>query len=76
MTDVSLIATKFARPASMQARPGRRSFFAMLLEALYHSRRLQARRTLRQYQHLLGPAERNILRELNAGPEGPQTSGE
>jgi hypothetical protein len=31
----------------------RKRFFAVLLEALQHSRRLQAQRILRQYRHLL-----------------------
>jgi len=47
----------------------------MLLEALYHSRRLEAERTLRRYRHLIAPAQRNILRELNAKDAG-RVSGE
>jgi hypothetical protein len=31
----------------------RRSFFASLIAALHHSRRLEAQRVLRRYQHLV-----------------------
>ena len=33
--------------------PTRKSLFARLLEALHHSRRLQAQRVLGQYRHLI-----------------------
>ena len=42
-----------------------RQIFAAIFEALHHSRRLQAARTLRQYRHLIDRAERDILREPN-----------
>ena len=74
MTDASLIAARIARPGSLLRRPGRRGFFAMLLEALHHSRRLEADRTLRRYRHLIGPAQANIVRELNARAEAPPAS--
>ncbi len=76
MSNASLVAPRAARPRSLPIRRSRRSIFAIVLEALYHSQRLQAERTLRRYQRLVGPAERNILRDLDAGSEGPQTSGE
>jgi hypothetical protein len=34
----------------------RKGFFAALLEALHHSRRLEAQRILRRYQHLIDSA--------------------
>jgi hypothetical protein len=40
-------------PAISERSPKRRSFFAALIEALHHSRHLQAQRTLRQYSHLI-----------------------
>jgi acetyl-CoA acetyltransferase len=43
----------------------KKGIFATIFEALHHSRRLQAERTLRQYRHLIDRAERDILRELN-----------
>ncbi len=33
--------------------PTRKSLFAILIEALHHSRRLQARRIIRQYRRLI-----------------------
>jgi hypothetical protein len=75
MTDVPLIAKVIPRPGSWLIRRGKRGFFALMLDALHHSRRLQAERTLRRYQHLIGPAQANILRELNARAEPPKNSG-
>jgi hypothetical protein len=43
----------FSSPAISEDTPKRRSLFASLLEALHHSRRLQAQRALRQYRHLI-----------------------
>jgi len=42
-----------------------RSIFAFITSALHCSRRLQARRILRQYEHLIAPPEERIPRELN-----------
>jgi hypothetical protein len=46
------------RPARTAAFGGKRkslfmSFFASIVAALHHSRRIQSRRTLRQYRHLI-----------------------
>jgi hypothetical protein len=46
------------RPARTVSFGGKRknlfaSFFALLIAALHHSRRMQSRRTLRQYRHLI-----------------------
>jgi hypothetical protein len=35
----------------------RKGIFAIILEALHHSRRLQAERIIRQYHHLLASSE-------------------
>jgi hypothetical protein len=35
----------------------RKGVFALVLEALHHSRRLQAERIIRQYRHLLASSE-------------------
>lgn len=43
----------------------RKSIFGTILEALYHSRRLQAERTLNQYRHLIYKADSNIVCESN-----------
>jgi hypothetical protein len=50
------ISTSVASPTSAISRniPTRRSLFSRLLEALHHSRRLQARRVLAQYRDLIG----------------------
>jgi hypothetical protein len=52
------LPTAGVRPARTAAFGGKRkslfaSFFASLIAALHHSRRIQARRTLRQYRHLI-----------------------
>jgi len=41
----------------------RRGFFAALLEALHHSRRLEAQRILRRYQHLIDSASQHQARD-------------
>jgi hypothetical protein len=41
-----------ARPA----KPARKSWFARLLAALHHSRRLQAEREIKRYSHLIANA--------------------
>ncbi len=38
-------------------KPARKSLFAFLIEALHHSRRLQAQRLLGQYRHLIARHE-------------------
>lgn len=47
-------ANSFAAPDKPSQKDSRRSgLFGRLLEALHHSRRLQAQDTLRQYRHLI-----------------------
>jgi hypothetical protein len=75
MTDLSLTATDISRPGSLLMRRGKRGLVALLLDALHQSRRLQAERTLQRYRHLIGPAQANILRELNARAEAERASG-
>jgi hypothetical protein len=55
-------------PASSQTRPTRKSLFASLLEALHHSRRLQAQRVLAQHRHLIARYEPADVK-TNAGGE-------
>ena len=43
--------------AISEDKPTRRSLFASILEALHHSRRLQAQRVLAQYRHLIARHE-------------------
>jgi hypothetical protein len=52
--------------SSLDRRPARRGFFAALLEALHHSRRLQAKRAIRQYSHLIDRTGYRISGESNA----------
>jgi hypothetical protein len=47
----------------------KRGIFALLVEALYHSRRVRAERTLRRYRDVVGRAQLGILRELNVRSE-------
>jgi hypothetical protein len=42
-----------ARKATRREQIQRNGFFGLVLEALHHSRRLQAERTIRRYQHLI-----------------------
>jgi len=44
----------------LSAGRSRKSIFAIILDALHHSRRLQAERTLRQYRHLIDRAGHGI----------------
>jgi hypothetical protein len=44
--------------------------FAAFLNALHESRRLQADRTLRQYEHLIAHLKERIPHELNQNPGG------
>ncbi len=49
-----------ARPL-ISIRPSRRrSIFAFVLDALHHSRRIQSRRALRQYRHLISHGDQRI----------------
>jgi hypothetical protein len=44
-------------PVISEAKPTRKSLFATLLDALHHSRRLQAQRVLAQHRHLIARYE-------------------
>jgi hypothetical protein len=55
---------------AISIRPSRRTgIFAFFLGALHHSRRIQSRRALRQYRHLLQPASSGgpFVRSEDAG---------
>jgi hypothetical protein len=47
--------------STTRARPGRRTVFAAVMDALHHSRRLQAERVFREYDHLVHRPARPIL---------------
>ena len=52
------------RDVSVPTRPrDKKSIFAIILDALHHSRRLQAQRTLRQYHDLIDQAQRGLESE-------------
>jgi hypothetical protein len=55
MSDALFSANEFVAPniPSAAQRATRTGFFSRLVEALHHSRRLQAEHTLRQYRHLI-----------------------
>ena len=64
------IATRFVSFETGSELPKkRRSIFRIIFEALHHSRRLKADRTLYRYRHLIQKAESSILRELNKRSE-------
>ena len=46
-----------------QRRAKRKGFLAAILEALHHSRRLEAQRILRRYQHLIDSAAQHQTRD-------------
>jgi hypothetical protein len=46
-----------------QRRAKRKGFLAAILEALHHSRRLEAQRVLRRYQHLIDSAAPHQARD-------------
>jgi hypothetical protein len=46
-----------------QRRAKRKGFLAAVLEALHHSRRLEAQRILRRYQHLIDSAAQHQARD-------------
>jgi len=54
----------------------RRSIFAAVIAALHHSRRLQARRILRQYQHLISPPKEGRPQNLNPNIGSHENAGE
>ena len=54
-TIVDSEALSFQRPAK------RRRFFTAFVEALHHSRRLEAQRILRRYQHLIDSKSRDQI---------------
>ena len=67
MGDAPFIAARIGlHDSSLSNRRARKGFFALLLEALHHSRRLQAERILHQYRHLIAQDGHGILREPNA----------
>ena len=66
MRQAPFIATELtSHEIAVGRQNSKKGIFAAIFEALHHSRRLQAARTLRQYRHLIDRAERDILRELN-----------
>jgi hypothetical protein len=46
-----------------QRRAKRKGFLAAILDALHHSRRLEAQRILRRYQHLIDSAAQHQARD-------------
>ncbi|WP_291564136.1 hypothetical protein [Bradyrhizobium sp.] len=66
MRHAPFIATRFASfETEREQSKARKSIFRIVVEALHHSRRLQAERTIRQYRHLVHKAESNIPCEQN-----------
>jgi hypothetical protein len=72
MSDASLLspATIDFEAHSFQPQAKRRGLFVTLLEALHHSRRLEAQRILRRYRHLIdGKSRTQILKGTEDVPE-------
>lgn len=57
-------APSIAAENGSRERPAQRGFFAVLLEALHHSRRLQAARAIQQYRHLIAQPDEGGPRNL------------
>jgi hypothetical protein len=78
MKNVLHASTELAPPASdFCAEKKERSIVAFITSALHCSRRLQARRILRQYEHLIAHFQERIRHELNqssGGQKMPVTS--
>jgi hypothetical protein len=63
------IATKFVAVDAECDRPKpRENIFRIILQALHHSRRLQAERIIRQYHHLLASSEPDDSKPKVGGP--------
>jgi hypothetical protein len=60
MMGLASISTNIASSTSAVSRniPARKSLFVRLLDALHHSRHLQAQRVLGQYRHLIASNQR------------------
>ena len=54
---------------SLAFRRARKSIFAVIIEAIRYSRRLQAERFLREHRDLIDGAQRSILREFHSREE-------
>jgi hypothetical protein len=71
MRHASFLPTGFFRSPSTPALSGsesrRKSFLSRLLDALHHSRRLQAEQVLRRYQQLIAGAEARGKANSNIG---------
>jgi hypothetical protein len=52
-----------SQPQTNQRRAKRKGFLAAVLEALHHSRRLEAQRIIRRYQHLIDSAAQHQARD-------------
>ena len=52
-----------SQPQTNQRRAKRKGFLAAVLEALHHSRRLEAQRIIRRYQHLIDSAPQHQARD-------------
>ncbi|MHC2337964.1 hypothetical protein [Bradyrhizobium sp. USDA 4454] len=58
MKHISLPVTGVRPVTHIQFRRRRNGLFAAILGAIYYSRRIQARRVLKQYRHLIDRADR------------------
>jgi hypothetical protein len=67
MSNALFSASTFISVESSSPKKARRpGFFLLFLQALHHSRRLQAERTLRQYRHLIDQGQHRFD-QLNIG---------
>jgi hypothetical protein len=72
MSDASLPshASIDSAAPSFQQKARRRGFFTALIEALHHSRRLEAQRVIRRHRHLVDETSRDeILKGIADVPE-------
>lgn len=78
MGHVSYPAARLAASESAFSRPKtkRRSFFASVIAALHDSRRLEAQRILRRYQHLIPHPEEGSEHRLNPNNGGHENAHE
>jgi hypothetical protein len=64
-TDPEIVPTK----SPLVPRQARKGIFTVIVEALHYSRRLQAKRVLREHRDLIDAAQRSIFRELSSREE-------
>jgi hypothetical protein len=75
LTEPREFATGSARDGNAGTAPSRKSYLALLLEALHESRRCQAARIIYQYRHLIADEHRSMAPAECEIPKGGRSHG-